>query len=199
MGLFTKFFFGLKKTQSKLSTEIRRIVSRSPKLTGDDIEELEAALLASDMGLAVTQRIINVVRETYESGGGHDGSVLEVAQAEVVSCLGESTGRLAKCDGLTVVSLVGVNGTGKTTTAAKLAHRVKADGGRPGGVSMIRFSTNPLSVTSTTRARRGLRLTNSTWRRGLSAFGAITRPAHCDRPERAAVASSNSSSRLKTT
>ena len=131
MGLFTKFFFGLKKTQSKLSTEIRRIVSRSPKLTGDDIEELEAALLASDMGLAVTQRIINVVRETYESGGGHDGSVLEVAQAEVVSCLGESTGRLAKCDGLTVVLLVGVNGSGKTTTAAKLAHCVKADGCRP--------------------------------------------------------------------
>ena len=131
MGLFTKFFFGLKKTQSKLSTEIRRIVSRSPKLTADDIEELEAALLASDMGLAVTQRIINVVRETYESGGGHDGSVLEVAQAEVVSCLGESTGRLAKCDGLTVVLLVGVNGSGKTTTAAKLAHRVKADGCRP--------------------------------------------------------------------
>ena len=118
MGLFTKFFFGLKKTQSKLSTEIRRIVSRSPKLTADDIEELEAALLASDMGLAVTQRIINVVRETYESGGGHDGSVLEVAQAEVVSCLGESTGRLAKCDGLTVVLLVGVNGSGTTPTAA---------------------------------------------------------------------------------
>ncbi len=131
MGLFTKFFSGLKKTQSKLSTEIRRIVTRSPKLSGDDIEELEAALLASDMGLAVTQRIIDVVRETYESGGGQAGSVLEVAQAEVVSCLGDSTGRLAKRDGLTVVSLVGVNGTGKTTTAAKLAHRVKADGGRP--------------------------------------------------------------------
>jgi fused signal recognition particle receptor len=57
--------------------------------------------------------------------------VLEIAQAEVVSCLGESTARLAKRDGLTVVSLVGVNGAGKTTTAAKLAHRVKADGGKP--------------------------------------------------------------------
>ena len=131
MGLFSKFFSGLKKTQSKLSTEIHRIVSRSPKLTGDDIEELEAALLASDMGLAITQRIIDVVRETYQSGGGQAGSVLEVAQAEVVSCLGESTAHLAKRDGLTVVSLVGVNGTGKTTPAAKLAHRVKADGGSP--------------------------------------------------------------------
>ena len=131
MGMFTKFFSGLKKTQSKLSTEIRRIVTRSPKLTEDDLEELEEALLASDMGLVVTQRIIDVVREKYESGGGQAGSVLEVAQAEVVSCLGESISRLAKRDELTVVSLVGVNGSGKTTTAAKLAHRVKADGGRP--------------------------------------------------------------------
>ena len=131
MGLFTKIFSGLKKTQSKLSTEIRRIVTRSPKLTGDDIEELEGALLASDMGLAVTERVVDAVRATYESSGAQAGSVLEIAQAEVVSCLGESTARLAKRDGLTVVSLVGVNGAGKTTTAAKLAHRVKADGGKP--------------------------------------------------------------------
>ena len=131
MGLFTKIFSGLKKTQSKLSTEIRRIVTRSPKLTGDDIEELEGALLASDMGLAVTERVVDAVRATYESSGAQAGSVLEVAQAEVVSCLGEGTARLAKRDGLTVVSLVGVNGAGKTTTAAKLAHRVKADVGNP--------------------------------------------------------------------
>ena len=131
MGLFTKIFSGLKKTQSKLSTEIRRIVTRSPKLTGDDIEELEGALLASDMGLAVTERVVDAVRSTYESSGAQAGSVLEIAQAEVVSCLGESPARLAKRDGLTVVSLVGVNGAGKTTTAAKLARRVKADGGKP--------------------------------------------------------------------
>ena len=131
MGLFTKLFSGLKNTQSKLSTEIRRIISRSPKLTEDDIEELEAALVASDMGLAVTGRVIDAVREKYESSGGKSGSVLEVAQAEVMSCLGDNTTGLAKHDGLTVVSLVGVNGAGKTTTAAKLAHRVKAAGGKP--------------------------------------------------------------------
>jgi|TARA_B110000467_G_scaffold162924_1_gene187474 fused signal recognition particle receptor len=131
MGLFTKLFSGLKNTQSKLSTEIRRIISRSPKLTEDDIEELEAALVASDMGLAVTGRVIDAVREKYESSGGNSGSVLEVAQAEVMSCLGDNTTGLAKHDGLTVVSLVGVNGAGKTTTAAKLAHRVKAAGGKP--------------------------------------------------------------------
>ena len=131
MGLFTKLFSGLKNTQSKLSTEIRRIISRSPKLTEDDIEDLEAALLASDIGLAVTGRVIDAVREKYESSGGKSGSVLEVAQTEVMSCLGDNNTSLAKRDGLTVVSLVGVNGAGKTTTAAKLANRVKTAGGKP--------------------------------------------------------------------
>ena len=83
------------------------------------------------MGLAVTGRVIDAVREKYESSGGKSGSVLEIAQAEVMSCLGDNTTHLAKHDGLTVVSLVGVNGAGKTTTAAKLAHRVKTDGGKP--------------------------------------------------------------------
>ncbi|MDP6795743.1 MAG: signal recognition particle-docking protein FtsY [Verrucomicrobiota bacterium] len=131
MGLFTKFFSGLKKTQSKLSSEIRRIVTRSPKLTDDDIEELEAALLATDMGIAVTERVVDAVREAYESSGCQAGSVLEVAQAEVESCLGNTASHLTKSHGLTVVSLVGVNGAGKTTTAAKLAHRVRVGGGCP--------------------------------------------------------------------
>ena len=135
MGLFSKFFSGLQKTQSKLSGELKRIVSRSPKFTEDDAEELEAVLLASDMGYAVTEQIVDAVREQYQSSGGQAGDVLQVAQSVVETSLGsgddEQTKRLAKRDDLTVVSLVGVNGAGKTTTAAKLANRVKTEGANP--------------------------------------------------------------------
>lgn len=134
MGLFSKFFSGLQKTQSKLSGELKRIVSRSPKFTEDDAEELEAVLLASDMGFAVTEQIVDAVREKYQSGGNQAGDVLQVAQSVVEENLGsgsEQTKRLAKLNELTVVSLVGVNGAGKTTTAAKLANRVKAEGASP--------------------------------------------------------------------
>ena len=134
MGLFSKFFSGLQKTQSKLSGELKRIVSRSPKFTEDDAEELEAVLLASDMGFAVTEQIVDAVREKYQSGGNQAGDVIQVAQSVVEENLGsdsEQTKRLAKRDDLTVVSLVGVNGAGKTTTAAKLANRVKAEGASP--------------------------------------------------------------------
>src|SRR5581483_12464345 len=57
-----------------------------------------------------------------------------------------------------------------------------AEGGRPSGTSMTRFSTMPSSVTMTTRARPGPRLTNSRYLSGRSCLGATTSPAQCDRP-----------------
>jgi len=134
MGLFSKFFSGLQKTQSKLSGELKRIVSRSPKFTEDDAEELEAVLLASDMGFAVTEEIVDAVREKYQTGGGQAGDVLQVALSVVeenLHSVEDQSKHLAKLNELTVVSLVGVNGAGKTTTAAKLAKWVKTQGAMP--------------------------------------------------------------------
>ena len=54
MGLFAKFKAGLQKTHSKLAHEIKRIVTRSPKLDAATLEELEAALIAADLGMAMT-------------------------------------------------------------------------------------------------------------------------------------------------
>jgi fused signal recognition particle receptor len=129
MGLFSKFKAGLQKTHSKLAHEIKRIVTRSPKLTGESLEELEAALIAADLGMAVTQQIVAAVKLAYEAQGtaGHD--VFAIARAEVGKNLSSNKpGLLRASDGPTVVSIVGVNGTGKTTTAAKLAHLIQARG-----------------------------------------------------------------------
>ena len=129
MGLFDKFKAGLQRTQAKLSQEIHRIVSRSPKLDDDTLEEIEYTLISADLGLPMTQRILVAVKDSYESQGKEGLDVLAVARREVVSTFNGGTSDLHRQpEGLTVVSLVGVNGTGKTTTAAKLAHRVQASG-----------------------------------------------------------------------
>ena len=129
MGLFDKFKAGLQRTQAKLSQEIHRIVSRSPKLDDDTLEEIEHTLISADLGLPMTQRILVAVKDSYESQGKDGLDVLAVARREVVSTFNGGTSDLHRQpEGLTVVSLVGVNGTGKTTTAAKLAHRVQASG-----------------------------------------------------------------------
>ena len=132
MGLFSKFFSGLQKTQNNLSSELKRIISRSPKLTDDDVEDLEAVLLSSDMGFTVTEQIIEAVRKEYESSSGQTGNILEIAKSIVEKNLSHTDNNLIKNDNdLTVISLVGVNGAGKTTTAGKLAHYIKDSGRRP--------------------------------------------------------------------
>jgi fused signal recognition particle receptor len=127
MGLFAKFKAGLQKTHSKLVHEIKRIVTRSPKLTADSIEELEAALIAADLGLVMTAQIITAVKHAYETQGSAGLDYLAVAEAEVQKSLASNKSDLIKAaHGPTVVSVVGVNGTGKTTTSAKLAYLVQS-------------------------------------------------------------------------
>ena len=129
MGLFSKFKAGLQKTHAKLVHEIKRIVTRSPKLTGESIEELEHALIGADLGRAMTSQIIAAVKQAFETQGSAGLDVFAIAEAEVEKSL--STGHAAlrrQPAGLTVVSIVGVNGTGKTTTAAKLAYLLQARG-----------------------------------------------------------------------
>ncbi len=129
MGLFEKFKAGLQKTHAKLTHEIKRIVTRSPKLTEESLEELEAALIGADLGMEMTEQIIAAVKKAYETQGSNGVDVFGVASAEVARSLGSTPAGLRKQEhGLTVVSVVGVNGTGKTTTSAKLAHRVQAEG-----------------------------------------------------------------------
>jgi fused signal recognition particle receptor len=129
MGFFHKFKEGLHKTQAKLLHEIRRIVTLSPKLTGSTLEELEAALLGADLGIAMTHQIVNEVRKAYETQGRAGLEIFAIAEREVHRSLSAGQADLRKQpNGLTVVSIIGVNGTGKTTTSAKLASLIQSRG-----------------------------------------------------------------------
>jgi fused signal recognition particle receptor len=129
MGLFDRFKAGLQKTHGKLAHEIKRIVTRSPRLDAQAFEELEAALLGADLGMQMTSQIIQEARKTYETQGGQGLDVFGVAKKEVEKSFAASNGKLRRAaNDLTVVSVVGVNGTGKTTTAAKLAHMAGTNG-----------------------------------------------------------------------
>jgi len=128
MGLFDKFKAGLQRTQEKLSHEITRIVTGSPKLDEDTLEEIEFALIGADLGMPMTQRILSAVRDSYETQGKDGLDVLGVARREIATSFTGGIQGLEEQDGLTVVSMVGVNGTGKTTTTAKLANRIHATG-----------------------------------------------------------------------
>jgi len=127
MGLFQKFRQGLRKTQEKLATEIKRIVTRASTLDAESLEELEAALIATDIGIDTAVKIVELTKEAAKQSG--QVNVFTVARAEIERELGVASPDLAKAPQLpTVILLAGVNGTGKTTSTAKLAHLLKEQG-----------------------------------------------------------------------
>jgi fused signal recognition particle receptor len=129
MGLLDRLKAGLQKTHAKLAHEIKRIVTGSPKLTGATLDELEAALLGADLGVAMAQQIIDAVKKAYETQGSGGVDVFTIARGEVErSLLSNQSALRVEAGGPTVVSIVGVNGTGKTTTSAKLAHWIQTRG-----------------------------------------------------------------------
>jgi fused signal recognition particle receptor len=129
MGFFDKLKAAFTKTTSALSHELKRIVTRSPKLTAENFEELEAALLRADLGMAMTHQILAAAKKAFETQGRSGSDFIEIAAREVEKSLALGNPALpAQPSGVTVISIVGVNGTGKTTTSAKLAHLVQQRG-----------------------------------------------------------------------
>ena len=129
MGFFDKFKAGLQKTHNRLTHEVKRIVTRSPKLDATALEELEAALIGADLGMPMTLQIIEAVKKGYETQGTAGLDVFGIGAREVETSLSTNRSALLQSpNGVTVVSVVGVNGTGKTTTSAKLAHYMQSKG-----------------------------------------------------------------------
>jgi len=135
MSLFRKFRDGLRKTQEKLSSEIKRIVTRAPKLDAESLEELEAVLISTDIGIDTAVKIVDLTKEAAKQSGQVD--VFAIARAEIereLSIPATGGAGVPACQLLkaaqppTVMLLAGVNGTGKTTSAAKLAHLLKEQG-----------------------------------------------------------------------
>src|SRR5512136_803947 len=105
MGLFAKFKAGLQKTHAKLTHEIKRIITRSPKLDANSLEELEVAMIGADLGMATTTRIVHAVRKAYESQGAAGLDVSDIATREIVASLSANQPELKRAaQGLTVVS-----------------------------------------------------------------------------------------------
>jgi fused signal recognition particle receptor len=129
-------------------------------LNAQDLEDLERVLIESDFGVPATVELIQVLEDEVRRGKLKTEADLKRALGERLSTLlagPDNPGQIRHADpGPTVVLLVGVNGTGKTTTAAKLASRLvnegrsvllaAADTYRAGAIAQLQVWANRLGV-----------------------------------------------------
>jgi len=124
MGLLDKFKKGLAKTTQLLKTDVRDVFKSKGRLVDDELlGELRALLIKTDMGVKSADQVVDKVRSERRGRVVHMEDILADFKSELRTLLAqpEEPIRFAE-SGPTVVMVAGVNGTGKTTSIAKLAH-----------------------------------------------------------------------------
>jgi len=122
---------GLKRTSASIGTAISELVSKR-KLDGATVEELEELLIRADLGVDTAARIAAAIAQGRYDKQVSDAEVKAILSAEVEKVLAPVAKPLV-IDAAAkpfVILVVGVNGSGKTTTIGKLAARFRAEGRR---------------------------------------------------------------------
>jgi fused signal recognition particle receptor len=129
VAFFDKITQGLKRTRDVFAGGIASAVRPGRKLEPDDYEALEAALLRADVGPSTTDRILEDVRRRL-GDGAYRGEPTDALRESIEAILTRDRGAasVAEIERPHVTLVVGVNGTGKTTTIAKLAAHAKESG-----------------------------------------------------------------------
>ncbi len=128
-GWFQRLKTGLTKTSSRLTQDIAGIFTKR-KLDADTLQELEDLLIQADLGVETAMRITEALAKDRHNKEISPDEVRAVLAAEVERVLDPVARPLVIDDGHKphVILVVGVNGTGKTTTIGKIAHRLVQDG-----------------------------------------------------------------------
>jgi fused signal recognition particle receptor len=129
-GFFAKVKRGLFMTHTEILEKLGTAVKKGLGIDESVLESLEEALLSSDVGADTAAALADAVRERSSAAERTDlAGLREILRAEIERTLASAPKAAARADvPLSVSFLVGVNGSGKTTTAAKLAAREKEAG-----------------------------------------------------------------------
>lgn len=125
--MFAKWTSGLERTRKSAFGRLAQLLGAS-EITEETWDDLEALLIQADLGVQTTLDILDALREQVQREGITRGEDLRRAlKAQLLQRL-QPPPPLRFAEKPTVIMIVGVNGSGKTTTIAKLAHRYQAQG-----------------------------------------------------------------------
>ncbi len=123
MGFFEKIKQGLAKTKTALGGTLDNVLSAFGIISDDLYEELEETLIMSDIGVETTLRIIEQLKQKVKDKKIKEAILVKDELKHVMRDILVSEGNAVKLETKpSIILLIGVNGVGKTTTAAKLAN-----------------------------------------------------------------------------
>ena len=134
MGLFTKTVGFIKdrlgKTRSKITSSLASVLTLGRKIDDDLLDELEATLISDDIGVETTDKLISDLREAYKNREiVTSDDIIPFLKEHLKSYWPHQDRQLIKAEnGPTVILVAGVNGSGKTTSIAKLAYTLSRNG-----------------------------------------------------------------------
>ena len=129
MGFFDKLKNGLSKTKVSINEKINNVFSNFRKVDEDLLEELEEALIMSDVGMETSEKIIEELRSKIKKDKIEDADEVKQALKEIIKNIFDSVDSTLNINTKpSIILIVGVNGVGKTTSIGKIANRLKKEG-----------------------------------------------------------------------
>ena len=112
-----------------MTERLEDVLLMRPKPDEEMLEELEDVLISSDIGMDTTMKIIESLRDSIRYDRLRDADAVRTQIKEIVGRMLDKGERLQLCEETPLfIMMIGVNGVGKTTSIAKLAHMLKAEG-----------------------------------------------------------------------
>ena len=128
MGFFDKIKQGLKRTTDAVSEQFSDIMSTFVKIDSDSLEQLEEALILSDIGATVAAEATEKVEDIAKHQRIDTPLALRCVLKDVLSDMMDHDTELHLDTKPAVILVIGVNGVGKTTSIGKIASRYVAEG-----------------------------------------------------------------------
>ncbi len=130
-GFLDRLKQAVERTRENLSERIDAVAAIGKEIDRNTLDELEASLVGADLGTTTTHEVLEKLCQKVDRRQiGNVQELKRLLKEELLAILASANARPAQRveQGPEVILVVGVNGTGKTTTIGKLAHVLKADG-----------------------------------------------------------------------
>ena len=123
MSFFNRLKEGLSKTRKNFTDQLSKVVGSYTKIDEEFLEEIEAVLISSDVGVPTTEKLVESIRKAASNGEIEaPDKVMDFIEKEIAGILSDGLENTRITGKPTVILVVGVNGVGKTTTIGKLAN-----------------------------------------------------------------------------